>query len=126
MTPYVVSSGYIPQSLMDMFITMRNAFEALPDFEGEIITCHALCTAFAKRYDLTCIDGYFEKGNQHSWIIDPEYPKVIFDMYPVGGASSFIVYMHWLLPWDKLYIACEIEYDKVEYERQVQKILSVL
>jgi hypothetical protein len=126
MTPYAISSGYIPQPLLDIFHIMRTAFEKLPDFEDEVITCHALCTAFAKRYDLTCVDGYFGTGNEHSWLIKEEHPKVIIDMYPIGGASPFIVYKHWILPWDKLYIPKVFHIDKESRDRQTEKILSVL
>lgn len=126
MIPYCVSSGDIPKQLVELFHTMRTAFENLPDFEGELITCHAVCTAFAEHYNLTCIDGYFDIGGQHSWLIDPEYPNVILDIYPVAGASSFIIYKHWATIWAKLYTPIVFDIDTEIRERQVKKILSAL
>jgi hypothetical protein len=129
MTPCTVSIGIIPKSLMDTFQVMRTAFENLPDFEGEVITCHAICTAFAERFNLTCVDGWFGTGNGHSWIIDSEHPEVVIDMYPAGGAGSFIVrkvYRHFALPWNTLYIPKAIDVDEMERKRQVGKILAVI
>jgi hypothetical protein len=126
MTPYAVTSGHIPEDLVKLFKIIRRTFEELPDFEGELITCHAICSAFAERYNLTCVDGYFGKGDEHSWLIDQKHPEVIMDIYPVGGASSCIIYKHWLTGWANLYIKMTIDIDTTERERQVQKILSVI
>ncbi len=126
MTPYAISSGSIPPELVECFRIMRNVIENLPDFEGEELTCHAVCTALAKRYNLTCIDGHFGVGNEHSWLIDPAHPKVVMDMYPVAGASSFIVFNHWLVPWHALYIPKQFDIDTTIRERQVAKILAVI
>ena len=126
MTPYTVSTGDIPTELLSTFYKMRATFERLPDFEDELITCHAICSAFAQHFNLTCVDGYWGTGNEHSWIINPKYPKVIIDMYPIGGATPFIIFKHWILPWDKLYIQKPLELSTQERERQVTKILSAI
>lgn len=93
MTPYVVSRGDIPQKLFELFKIMRDTLERLPDLEGEILTCHAVCTAFSRLYnDISCVDGTFADFFDHSWLIHKDNPQVIMDMYPVAGASPQIVF----------------------------------
>lgn len=129
MTPYAVQSGDIPPSLLRRFREMRSKLEELPDFEEELLTCHSVSFAFAKHYGhgLQCVDGAFGGLHDHSWIVDVGSPGVILDMYPVAGASSFIVVTSYsLLPWFKLYVPGNPKFDKKIRKRQVAKILAFL
>lgn len=127
MTPYSIAQGYIPQEVFDQFKMMRDFVENLPDIEGEVITCHAICRVLAGKYpDFLEAEGTFGDIYTHSWLVCRMYPKIILDMYPVAGASSFIVWTGaFLLPWFRLYKKEPITYDQVVLERQVQKILAI-
>ena len=75
MTPYAVTVNDIPRDLLTLFQKIRNDVEQLPDFEGEVITCHALCSALSKKYSLTSVDGYFHDFFEHSWLVDEKIQK---------------------------------------------------
>lgn len=126
MTPFAVSDNDIPKDLFEQFKQIRSFIEWLPDFEGELLTCHALCGALAQLHPtLQRIDGYFGGFFSHSWLIDYRYPKVIMDMYPVGGGVPYIVYADSsLLPWKKLYTVKKASYDQEACRRQIEKILE--
>lgn len=126
MTPIVVTCGDIPQELLDLFKAMRKFIEELPDFEGEVLTCHALCAALAQLHpSLRPVDGSFGGMFEHSWLIDDRYPKALMDMYPVAGAVPYIISTsHSFLPWARLYVEKPSNYNKDVFNRQVQKILA--
>lgn len=128
MTPFAVKSGHIPKELYQVFIEMRDKLESLPDLDnGELITCHAVSAAFAERYGLQVIDGTFASLFDHSWITHPNHPKVLIDLYPVGGGSSIIVAnTHSLAPWGRLYVAKSITYDRAALDRQKAKLLALM
>lgn len=123
MTPEAVKEGYVPRELWSLFLNIREAFERLPDFQGEKLTCHAVCEAFATRFGVICVDGVFGRWFDHSWLIHQDHPKVVMDIYPVAGGAPIIVYTGLpLLPWGNLYVQKPITYDTSLKERQVRLI----
>jgi hypothetical protein len=126
MTPMTVISGDIQQEILDQFKDMRDFVENLPDIEGEVLSCHAVCEALSQIYpDFSRVEGTCGGLYIHSWMISKKYKTVILDMYPVAGACPFIVYAGIsLLPWFRLYEKKPVVYDRTEFERQVAKILA--
>jgi hypothetical protein len=127
MTPAAVLSDHIPQSIVDQFKVMRFFVENMTDIKGEVLTCHAMCEALVRLYtDFTHVEGTFGDLHDHSWITSNQNHGIVLDMYPVAGASPFIIYRGIsLLPWFRLYLRKPIKYDKEEYVRQVEKILAI-
>jgi hypothetical protein len=111
---------------VDQFKEMRFFVENMPDIKGEILTCHAMCEALVQMYpDFSHTEGTFGDLYDYSWITSNYNQGIVLDMYPVAGASPFIIYRGIsLLPWHRLYLKKPITYDKVEYARQVEKILA--
>ncbi len=126
MTPYAVTISDIPQTLLDVFKGLRKFVEELPDIPGEILTCHAVCTAIAFIHPhLECVDGTFGDFFNHSWLVDKNFPHVIMDMYPVAGGVPFIVCgSNSFLAWGKLYKQKVIIFSQEDRKRQTEKILA--
>jgi len=104
---------------------MRGIIEDMPDFEGEVLTCHSVCRALAERFPVEYVDGRFGEMHDHSWLTEASAPGVIMDMYPVAGASSFIVFtQNFLLPWRDLYKPQKVTFDQPSCSRQVRKLLQ--
>ncbi len=113
MQPYALKTGSISLEQFQMFQEMRTIFELLPEFKfHNPVSCHVICRAFAENYPVECVDGHFSKGCDHSWLVLERHlmethgdtDSVIADMYPMGGATPFLVHAHFILPWYSLYI----------------------
>ncbi len=56
------------------------------------LSCHIFARAFAALFsELECVDGYFFKRFEHSWLVTQDYGLI--DPYPVGMAGGPIL-MH--------------------------------
>ena len=110
---YAVYQGILLAEEMLMFEQISKVLRHLPDliFDPKDrdwedcknqISCHLICRALAKHFDLICCDGYFTPGYQHSWL-KTRSESCIIDAYPVAGGSPFIVAAKWPSPWGKLY-----------------------
>jgi hypothetical protein len=108
MTPIALQGRDILPEDYDLFLTMRQIFEALPDLSGEpVVSCHMVTRAFAAHFPVEVVDGHFGRGSHHSWLVLRDLRPdglVIVDIYPVAGASPFLVYAYWITSWAKLYI----------------------
>jgi hypothetical protein len=126
MIPISVLSDHIPQYIVNQFKEMRSFVENFPNIQGEIITSHAMCEALIHIYtEYSHIEGTFGELHDHSWIVCKENPNIVLDMYPIAGASPFIVYAGISrVPWFKLYEKKPIKYNVAEYRRYVEKILA--
>jgi len=107
MTPFALEDGYITEKELAHFRHLRLVVERLPDkiISGEL-SCHHVCHALAQEYGNTVVDGYFGHICNHSWLVlrtNKRGEQVIADMYPVAGASSFLVFTHTLTAWHGLY-----------------------
>ena len=119
MTPHVVKRGDIPKEVLSLFRKMRNIIEELPDIEGQIISCHAICQALAELFPVTYHEGKIGMCD-HSWLRSKTSPAVLMDMYPIAGAASFIVFTDsHVLPWPMLYEEQEIRYDKNDCRQHI-------
>ena len=114
---YAAAKGNIKPADMTLFGNVARIVEHLPDIvfdpkerEWELcknqVTCHLICRALAAYFPAECVDGYFTKGYQHSWLV-PHSRSSIIDVYPVAGASPFIVSMDWRSPWKKFYLPAD-------------------
>ncbi len=113
MQPFALKTGAISLKQFKMFQELRAIFELLPEFKfHKPVSCHIICRAFAENYPVECIDGHFSKGCDHSWLVLERHTmethgdtdSVIADMYPVGGATPFLIHDYYKLPWRELYI----------------------
>lgn len=113
MVPYAVQTGDISQEAYKMFCEMHMAMWQLPNFQFDPpLSCHVICRAFAENYSAECVDGYFVKGSEHSWLVLDRYnlqdhgkdALVIADLYPCRGGTPFLVYKDWSLSWAYNYI----------------------
>lgn len=125
MTPVAVSEGCIPYEVLQLFRRMRSAVEEVPDMPATLLTCHAVCQALAAKFGgVEVVEGKFA-GSEHSWLTPTGYPAIVMDMYPWAGASSFIVFTDCLLlPWQQLYVPCEIDFDRPDVMHQVTFLLK--
>jgi|GEM_PF-1371382 len=113
MTPYAVKNGDISIEELELFKDMRARVEGLSDtlLEGTELSCHHICHALSRLFDVEVADGRFDGMSKHSWLVlkrrtfmqDGENSLVIADMYPVAGVSAFLFYTAWCTPWKKLY-----------------------
>ena len=127
MTPYAVSTGDIPASVLDVFHSMRDVVETIPDLQGEDMTCHALCHALSNFFPVIYQEGYCGNHMQHGWLIHRDAPGVVLDMYPIAGASSFIVLTSMRhLPMHAMYKPACIRYDQEKHERQVTLLMELI
>lgn len=90
MTPYTLR--FISKCDQQLFASVRSLVERLPDGldlgtdkKGRAIelSCHVLARAFANLFpQLECVDGYFYRSFDHSWLLSREF--ALIDPYPVG------------------------------------------
>ena len=85
------------------------------------VSCHLICRALARYFDVSVHDGYFTPGYQHSWLKTKNGTCVI-DVYPVAGVNSFAVTANWPSPWAKLYQ----ESDKFKEKFQTPEFIANL
>jgi hypothetical protein len=107
MTPFAVKSKDITQEDYAQFRIMRELVERLPDkiIEPEL-SCHHVCHALGRAFNVQVADGYFGYTHNHSWLVlrkNRVGEQVIADMYPVASAASFLVFAQRLTPWASLY-----------------------
>lgn len=126
MTPMSVTCGHIPEDVLTEFKEVRTFVETMPTIDDEVLTCHSVCKAIALLHpNFSYVEGSFGGVYNHSWLTVKEHPNIILDLYPVAGASPFIVYAGIsLLPWFSLYKEKLIKHDKKTFYHQVQKILA--
>lgn len=126
MRTYAVREGLIAPAKIALYEAMRADVMRLPDLEpAELVSCHALCRALAARHEgATCVDGYFmANGHEHSWIDLGD--GIVADMYPIGSQGSLLVdASHWMVPWNRLYIADDEMLDKTGGRRLQQDELA--
>ncbi len=92
MLPYAVKIGRIPERIYTLFLKMQETVRAFPEIPEDDLTCHAICRALVKLYpEFQFQDGHFDQNCQHTWIVHPDAPHVVMDMYPVGGGGALIV-----------------------------------
>ena len=109
MTPESVLNGSITSTEVELFRKMRGAVERMPDvaWGGVLLSCHHVCHALATVFEeVMAVDGIFGKSMEHGWLVLRETRRdgpVIADMYPIAGASPFLVHAYWVTPWAKLY-----------------------
>lgn len=114
---YAASKGNISPADMELFYRIQVILIEMPDIVFDPterdwdhcknqISCHLICRALAQHFDAEVGDGFFVRGYQHSWLI-PASKSSIIDVYPVAGASSFIVANDPASPWTKLYITSD-------------------
>lgn len=110
---YAACCGDICQEDMRMFAKISDVIRHLPDIVFDPtdrdwrncknqISCHLICRALARHFDVSVHDGYFTPGYQHSWL-ETKDGKCIIDAYPVAGVTPFMVLASWPSPWIKLY-----------------------
>ena len=108
---YAAAKGTIKPSDMALFWNIVRIVEHLPDIVFDPkerdwglcknqVTCHLVCRALAAHFPAEYVDGYFTRGYQHSWLL-PNSRSSIIDVYPVAGASPFIVSVPRPSPWTK-------------------------
>lgn len=111
---YAASKGNINPTDIELFGKIQVILVELPDIVFDPserhwdecrnqISCHLICKALARHFKAAVGDGYFVRGYQHSWLL-PASGSSIIDVYPVAGASPFIVANDPASPWHKLYI----------------------
>ena len=124
MTPHAVKRGDVPRDVLDLFRTMREIVEQIPDTEDETISCHSICQALAELFPVTYHTGKLGICD-HSWLRSKTNPAVLMDMYPIAGAASFFIFTDsHLLPWLTLYEEQEISYNKDVCGRQVLLLIE--
>lgn len=135
MKPFALTCGSISQEHFDRFIEMRTIFEQLPEFDfWQPVSCHVICRGFAENYPVECVDGHFSKGCDHSWLVMERHTRethgdtdmIIADMYPCGGATPFLVYGYFMLPWPKLYIEDSTVTEKFSETQEFQEQVSIV
>lgn len=110
---YAASEGNIHPADMELFGKIEVILTEMPDMVFDPnerhwdhcrnqISCHLICKALARHVEATVGDGYFIRSYQHSWLL-PASGSSIIDVYPVAGASPFIVANDPASPWPKLY-----------------------
>ncbi len=90
MTPYALR--FISKSDQQLFASIRLLVEYFPDGlslgsdrRGRVIelSCHIITHALANLFpQLECVDGYFYRSFEHSWLLSREF--ALIDPYPVG------------------------------------------
>lgn len=129
MAAYVIDNGRISQKTFETFLEMRRVFEdILRGKVGEEVSCHTICRAFAAHYPVEVRDGHFQcTGFHHSWLVFPENPHVVADMYPVGGAVPLLVSTRAPSPWKHLYMTDDVVTDVLgevaDLEQQVASLM---
>lgn len=127
MLPYAVKVGRIPQHIYKSFLEMQKTAQEFPEVPDTDLSCHAVCRVLVKMYpEFQFQDGHFYRNYQHTWIIHPDAPHVIMDMYPVGGGGALIIDgSARLLCWRELYdISHAPNFDKDDVQFQVEYILA--
>ena len=95
MTPYVLS--LFPREDIDIFWQIKRLVDRLPDVdlgkdesgESVVLSCHILCRAIARLFELKVEDGLFADIFNHSWLVT-NCGNVI-DPYPVGILGGPII-----------------------------------
>jgi hypothetical protein len=59
------------------------------DEKREVVTCHSLCRAFKKIFNIPVETGYFMLGYEHSWLVT-QFGNII-DVYPWGVVGGPIL-----------------------------------
>jgi len=89
MTPH--AAKYAPSEYLELLGRINFAVSRLPDLDlGQdrrgkpiVLSCHMLTRAIGKIFGLTVVDGYFNRGFSHSWLLTKDQCW-LFDVYPVG------------------------------------------
>ncbi len=109
---YAVAEGHINLVDIEIFDKISKVLRYLPDliFDPKEqdwglcknqVTCHLICRALARHFEVSVHDGYFTPGCQHSWLTTKG--GSIIDVYPIAGAVPFIVASNGFSPWTRLY-----------------------
>ncbi len=94
-TEYIVK-----QQELDIFKSIKRVLDSVDKFnlpEDHLISCHEICHAVAKIYNLRVETGYYMPGFEHSWLMTTSFGEQspfdnIIEVYPVGtiGGPIFI------------------------------------
>lgn len=136
---YAASVGSIAPNDMRIFLQIQAVLTAMPNISFGLkgpewlgcnnqLSCHLICRALAKFFEVSFHNGYFTKGCQHSWLI-PSSGSSIIDAYPFAGASPFIVARNWPSPWGHLYIeSSELDqtFSTNEFRAQLEKTTQIV
>ncbi|NNM83737.1 hypothetical protein HKL94_00750 [Candidatus Parcubacteria bacterium] len=106
-------SDPIPSDDMEMFRRIAKVVQEIPDklFDPENkhvncinhYSCHLICRGVEAHFKgVRTEDGYFHRHHQHSWLVSKSGRSII-DVYPVAGATPFIVSTERASPWSELY-----------------------
>ena len=111
MTPWVITAMLVSKEEVKLLNKIKKAVRLLPDIDlgsersGRKIpiSCHMVVRIIGKHFRLKCIDGYFCKLYQHSWLLTPQ--GNIIDVYPVGmvGGPIIVNAGDFFSPGDRLY-----------------------
>lgn len=123
----------VPPEILRLFQETQRIVAAVPDavFDEDgkevLISCHHLAR-IVEHYvpELRCIDGYFIKGYEHSWLATP-HPQFLFDPYPVAlHPGPLLVATKFGSPWHKMYLTerAPSAITKPTFERTYQLVLA--
>ena len=130
MRPFIATE--VPASVLSLLDRTRGVIATIPDDlvgrDGKPIqiSCHHVAHVVeAILPNLRCVDGFFAKGYEHSWLAtrDPDY---IIDPYPIGALPApMLLCMTRFSPWAALYDASRqpAAVQTPEFPREVAAIL---